>query len=57
MQALAFLSPRGRLQPRPFLIVVAIVYVAGAVSHWLTVPDVIAHAGLWPFAAVQALLT
>ena len=57
MQALAFLSPRGRLQPQPFLIAVAIVYVAGAASHWLTVPDVIARAGLWPFAAVQAVLT
>jgi hypothetical protein len=57
VQALAFLSPRGRLQPQPFLIAVAIVYVAGAASHWLTVPDVIARAGLWPFAAVQAVLT
>jgi uncharacterized membrane protein YhaH (DUF805 family) len=57
VQSLAFLSPRGRLQPQPFLIAVAVVYVAGVASHWLTVPDVIAHAGLWPFAAVQALLT
>ena len=57
MQALALLSPRGRLQPGPFLIAVAIIYVAGATSHWLTVPDVIARAGLWPFAAVQTVLT
>ena len=49
MQALAFLSPRGRLQPQPFLIAVAVVYVAGAASYWLT--------GLLPFAAAHGVLT
>lgn len=57
MHALTVISPRGRLQPQPFLIAVAAVYIAGALSHWLTVPDVSARVGLWAFAAVQAALT
>lgn len=57
MQSLAFLSPQGRLRPQPFLIAIAAVYIAGALSHWLTVPEVIARAGLWAFAAAQAALT
>ena len=32
------------------------VYAAGAASHWLTVPGVIARAGLWPFVLAQAVL-
>jgi len=51
------LSPDGRLRPQPFVLGAAAVYVAGAVSHWLTVPDVTARTGLWAFAAAQALLT
>lgn len=50
-------SPQGKLTPRPFLIAIAAVYIAGALSHWLTVPDVIARLGLWAFAAAQAALT
>lgn len=57
MQTLSFVSPQGRLRPQPFLIAVAAVYIAGALSHWLTVPDVIARSGLWAFAAAQAVLT
>ena len=44
------------MRPRPFLAAIASVYIAGALSHWLTVPDVIARVGLWAFAAVQAAL-
>jgi uncharacterized membrane protein YhaH (DUF805 family) len=51
------LSPGGRLRPQPFILGAAAVYIAGAASHWLTTPDVAARAGLWAFAAVQALLT
>jgi uncharacterized membrane protein YhaH (DUF805 family) len=57
MQGSTFLSPRGRLRPQPFLIAVAAVYIAGALSHWLTVPGVMAHVGLWAFAAAQIALT
>ena len=57
MHPLHFLFfPYGRLSPPSFVIGVIIVYAAGAASHWLTVPEVIADAGLWPFVAVQALL-
>jgi len=57
MQALRFLfSPSGRLPPQGFIFAVIVGYGAGAASHWLTTPDVIARAGLWPFVAVQALL-
>ena len=56
MQLLTALSPAGRMRPRPFLAAIASVYIAGALSHWLTVPDVIARVGLWAFAAVQAAL-
>jgi len=57
MHALTFFSPTGRLRPQPFLAAVAAVYVAGALSHWLTVPDVTARIGLWAFATAQAALT
>ena len=56
MQLLTALSPAGRMRPRPFLAAIAAVYIAGALSHWLTVPDVIARVGLWAFAAVQEAL-
>jgi hypothetical protein len=57
MHALTLVSPAGRLRPQPFLVAIAVVYIAGALSHWLTVPDVTARVGLWAFAAVQAALT
>jgi uncharacterized membrane protein YhaH (DUF805 family) len=57
MQGSIFLSPQGRLRPQPFLIAITAVYIAGALSHWLTVPGVIARAGLWAFAAAQIALT
>jgi uncharacterized membrane protein YhaH (DUF805 family) len=57
MQALRFLfSPSGRLTPAVFIVAVVVVYVAGAASHALTMPDIIRNAGLWPFIAAQALL-
>jgi hypothetical protein len=57
MRGLTLFSPRGRLRPQPFLAAIAAVYVAGALSHWLTVPHVAARVGLWAFAAVQGALT
>jgi uncharacterized membrane protein YhaH (DUF805 family) len=57
MQGLRLLfSPSGRLGPQTFIIVVALVYVAGIASHALTLPDVIRSAGLWPFLAAQIVL-
>jgi len=57
MQALRFLfSSSGRLPPQAFAFAVVVVYLAGAASHLLTVPEVIARGGLWPFVAAQALL-
>jgi uncharacterized membrane protein YhaH (DUF805 family) len=57
MEPLRFLfSPNGRLQPRAFWFGAAAVYLAGLASQWLTVPDVIAWGGLWPFMIAQALL-
>jgi hypothetical protein len=56
MHALALVSPQGRLRPQPFLAAIAAIYIAGALSHWLTVPGVITHVGLWAFAAAQAVL-
>jgi uncharacterized membrane protein YhaH (DUF805 family) len=57
MQTLRYLfSPGGRLQPLPFVYGAASVYLVGAASHLLTVPDVIARGGLWPFIVVQLLL-
>jgi hypothetical protein len=57
MQALRLLfSPAGRLPPHTFVVCAVLVYLAGAASHLLTMPDVIARAGLWLFVAVQALL-
>lgn len=56
MHALTLVSPNGRLRPQPFLAAIAAIYIAGALSHWLTVPGVISHVGLWVFAAAQAVL-
>ena len=56
MLTLKSFLPQGKLTPQPFLAAIAAVYIAGALSHWLTVPDVIARAGLWAFAAAQAAL-
>jgi uncharacterized membrane protein YhaH (DUF805 family) len=56
MHALTLMSPHGRLRPQPFLAAIAAIYIAGALSHWLTVPAVTARLGLWAFAAVQAVL-
>jgi hypothetical protein len=57
MQLLRFLSsPNGRLPPQPFIFGAAAVYLLGAASHLLTVPDVIARTGLWPFVIAQAVL-
>ena len=56
-QLISFLSPQGRLRPQPFITSIAVVYVVGAASHWLTLPDVTARVELLPFAAAQALLT
>jgi uncharacterized membrane protein YhaH (DUF805 family) len=49
-------SPHGRLPPQSFVAIAIAVYVAGAGSQLLTMPDVLVHAGFWPFALVQALL-
>ena len=57
MHALTVISPQGRLRPQPFLAAIAAVYIGGALSHWLTVPDVTMRVGLWAFAAVQTALT
>jgi uncharacterized membrane protein YhaH (DUF805 family) len=57
MRALRLLfSPSGRLSPQPFIFAAAAVYVEAAASQFLTAPDVMARAGLWPFVVVQALL-
>jgi hypothetical protein len=56
MYGLSLVSPQGRLRPQPFLTAIAAVYIAGALSHWLTVPGVAARIGLWAFAAAQAAL-
>jgi uncharacterized membrane protein YhaH (DUF805 family) len=49
-------SPTGRLPPQTFVIAAVLVYLAGIASYWLTTPDVIRRAGLWPFLAAQIVL-
>jgi uncharacterized membrane protein YhaH (DUF805 family) len=49
-------SPAGRLKPQTFVIAAVLVYLAGIASYWLTTPDVIRRAGLWPFLAAQIVL-
>jgi uncharacterized membrane protein YhaH (DUF805 family) len=57
MRALRFLfSPIGRLPPQTFIPAAIAVYALGAASEGLTVPAVLTHAGLWPFALAQTLL-
>jgi uncharacterized membrane protein YhaH (DUF805 family) len=57
MQVLRSLfSPARRLEPRAFIIAAIIVYALGVAAQWLTTPDVLLRAGIWPFAATQALL-
>lgn len=57
MAALRFLcTPSGRLPPRPFIVGAVVVYLLGAGSHLLTLSDVMARAGLWPFVVVQLIL-
>jgi uncharacterized membrane protein YhaH (DUF805 family) len=51
-----FFSPSGRLRPQPFIYGAGAVYLLGVASHVLTMPDVIARGGLWPFIVVQLLL-
>jgi uncharacterized membrane protein YhaH (DUF805 family) len=57
MQALRFLfSPAGRLKPRAFIVAALIVYALGVAAQWLTMPDVLLHAGIGPFVIAQMLL-
>jgi uncharacterized membrane protein YhaH (DUF805 family) len=57
MQALRFLfSTSGRLAPQAFVIAAIAVYATGAAAQYFTAPNILAHAGLWPFAVVQAVL-
>jgi uncharacterized membrane protein YhaH (DUF805 family) len=57
MQALRFLfSPAGRLEPRVFVFAAIVVYALGLAAQWLTMPDILLRAGIWPFAVAQALL-
>lgn len=57
MEALRLLlSPSGRLSPQTFIFAAVAVYLAGAASHMLTMPVVMARGGPWLFAAAQALL-
>jgi hypothetical protein len=52
----SFLTPHGWLKPQPFIYGAAAIYLLGVLSQWLTVPDVLARAGLWPFIAAQLIL-
>jgi uncharacterized membrane protein YhaH (DUF805 family) len=57
MQALRFLfSPAGQLEPRAFIVAVLVIYALGVASQWLTMPEIVRLAGVWPFAVAQALL-
>ncbi|MGA2941791.1 MAG: hypothetical protein ABSE50_07125 [Xanthobacteraceae bacterium] len=57
MQTLRFLfSPTGRLEPRAFVFAAIVVYSLGVAAQWLTMPDILLRAGIWPFAVAQALL-
>src|SRR5947209_4408448 len=57
MRALAlFLSPSGRLEPRPFAIAALLVYLAGLASQTLLAAPMVSRAGLWSFALAQAAL-
>ena len=57
MQALrSLLSPSGLLAPQPFIAAALAVYAAGIGAQWLTMQEVLARAGIWPFAVAQAVL-
>jgi uncharacterized membrane protein YhaH (DUF805 family) len=57
MRTLRFLfSPTGRLEPRAFVFAAIVVYALGVAAQWLTMPDILLRAGIWPFAVAQALL-
>lgn len=57
MSALSlFLSSSGRIGARPFWLAALAIYAAACGSQALLAPPVTATAGLWPFAAAQALL-
>lgn len=57
MHALRFVfSPSGRLSPQTFLVVIVVVYLAGAASYALTRSELVARGGLWLFVAAQAVL-
>jgi uncharacterized membrane protein YhaH (DUF805 family) len=49
-------SPSGVLAPQAFLFCAVAVYLGGVASQALTSPAVLSRAGLWPFAAAQAVL-
>ena len=42
--------------PRPFIVAVSGLYLLGLAAQWLTVPPVLARAGLWPFLMAQVVL-
>jgi hypothetical protein len=52
----SFLTLHGRLKPQPFIRGAVAIYLLGVLSQWLTVPDVLTRAGLWPYIAVQVML-
>jgi uncharacterized membrane protein YhaH (DUF805 family) len=54
--AALFLSTTGRLTPRPFAIGAVLIYAVSLASQALISAPLVARAGFWPFAAVQATL-
>jgi uncharacterized membrane protein YhaH (DUF805 family) len=56
MDLVAIASPQGRLAPKPFVLGVVLVYVAGIAAHALLSGEITARAGLWPFVIMQAAL-
>jgi uncharacterized membrane protein YhaH (DUF805 family) len=51
------LTSTGHIGPRCFAAAMAAAYGLGLGAQWLTVPEVLSRAGLWPFLLAQALLT
>lgn len=51
-----FLSPTGRLAPRPFAIGAVLIYAASLAAQALISAPLVTRAGFWPFAAAQATL-
>jgi uncharacterized membrane protein YhaH (DUF805 family) len=57
MDALRLLfSPSGRLGPQAFIFNVIAVYAIGVAAQWFAAPQIQGNTGIWPFAAMQALL-